>query len=118
VYPWLSWNSLCRSGWPRTQSSACISLPSSGIKSMYHHRPSALFSDSLQLLHLFPGFHSDDLSLVLRGLRQPDSVTGSRADCLLWKTLLRKDRDRLETVFPVGAAGRRVGRHGGTTASA
>ena len=26
VYPWLSWNSLCRPGWPRTQKSACLSI--------------------------------------------------------------------------------------------
>jgi hypothetical protein len=28
VYPWLSWNSPCRPGWPRTQKSACLCLPS------------------------------------------------------------------------------------------
>jgi hypothetical protein len=32
VWPWLSWNSLCRPGWPRTQKSACLCLPSAGIK--------------------------------------------------------------------------------------
>jgi hypothetical protein len=35
--PWLSWNSLCRPGWPRTQKSACLCLPSVGIKGMCHH---------------------------------------------------------------------------------
>ena len=30
--PWLSWTSLCRPGWPRTQTSACHCLPSAGIK--------------------------------------------------------------------------------------
>ena len=34
---WLSWNSLCRPGWPRTQKSACLCLPSAGIKGMCHH---------------------------------------------------------------------------------
>jgi hypothetical protein len=37
VYPWLSWNSLCRPGWPQTQKSACLCLPSTGIKGMCHH---------------------------------------------------------------------------------
>jgi hypothetical protein len=36
VYPWLSWNSLCRPGWPRTQKSVCLCLPSAGIKGMRH----------------------------------------------------------------------------------
>jgi hypothetical protein len=31
VQSWLSWNSLCRPGWPRTQKSACVCLPSTGI---------------------------------------------------------------------------------------
>jgi hypothetical protein len=39
VQPWLSWNSLCRPGWPRTQKSACLCLPSAGIKGVRHHRP-------------------------------------------------------------------------------
>jgi hypothetical protein len=37
VYPWLSWNSLCRPGWPRTQKSICLFLPSAGIKDVCHH---------------------------------------------------------------------------------
>jgi hypothetical protein len=36
VEPWLSWNSLCRPGWPPTQKSTCLCLPSAGIKGMYH----------------------------------------------------------------------------------
>jgi hypothetical protein len=35
--PWLSWNSLCRPGWPRTQKSACPCLPIAGIKGLCHH---------------------------------------------------------------------------------
>jgi hypothetical protein len=31
------WNSLCRPGWPRTQKSACLCLPSAGIKGVCHH---------------------------------------------------------------------------------
>jgi hypothetical protein len=42
VKPWLSWNSLCRSGWPRTQKSACLCLPSAGIKGLRHHAWRAL----------------------------------------------------------------------------
>jgi hypothetical protein len=37
VQSWLSWNSLCRPGWPRTQKSACLCLPSAGIKGVRHH---------------------------------------------------------------------------------
>jgi hypothetical protein len=37
VYPWLSWNSLCRPGWPPTQKFACLCLPSAGIKGVCHH---------------------------------------------------------------------------------
>jgi hypothetical protein len=37
VYPWLSWNSLCRPGWPWTQKSACLCLRSAGIKGVHHH---------------------------------------------------------------------------------
>ena len=37
VYSWLSCNSLCRPGWPWTQKSTCLCLPSAGIKGVYHH---------------------------------------------------------------------------------
>ncbi|GAB1290765.1 Neprilysin [Apodemus speciosus] len=36
---WLSWNSLWRPDWPRTQKSTCLCLPSAGIKGVHHHRP-------------------------------------------------------------------------------
>jgi hypothetical protein len=36
VQPWLSRNSLCRPGWPRTQKSACLCLPRAGIKGVCH----------------------------------------------------------------------------------
>jgi hypothetical protein len=35
----LSWNSLCRPGWPQTQKSSCLCLPSAGIKGVRHHCP-------------------------------------------------------------------------------
>jgi hypothetical protein len=35
----LSWNSLCRPGWPGTQKSTCLCLPSAGIKGVRHHHP-------------------------------------------------------------------------------
>jgi hypothetical protein len=37
VQPWLSWNSLCSPGWPRTQKYTCLCLPSAGIKGVCHH---------------------------------------------------------------------------------
>ena len=36
VYPWLSWSSLCRSGWSQTQKSSCLCLTSAGSKSVHH----------------------------------------------------------------------------------
>ena len=39
VQPWLFWNSICRPGWPRTQKSTCLCLPSAGIKGVHHHHP-------------------------------------------------------------------------------
>jgi hypothetical protein len=39
VYLWLSWNLLCRPGWPRTQKSTCLCLPRAGTKGMRRHRP-------------------------------------------------------------------------------
>jgi hypothetical protein len=39
VEPWLSWNSLCRPGWPPTQKSASLYLPNVGIKGVRHHCP-------------------------------------------------------------------------------
>ena len=35
--------SLCRSGWPRTQKSTCLCLPSAGIKGVRHHCPAHIF---------------------------------------------------------------------------
>jgi hypothetical protein len=37
VYPWLSWISLCRPGWPQTHKPTCLCLPSAGIKGVCHH---------------------------------------------------------------------------------
>ena len=37
VQPWLSWISLCILGWPGSQRSACLCLPSAGIKGERHH---------------------------------------------------------------------------------
>ena len=41
---------LCRPSWPQTQKSACLCLPSDGIKGMHHHHPALFFS---LYLHLF-----------------------------------------------------------------
>ena len=37
VYPWLSWNSHCRPGWPWTQRSTCFCLLIAGINCVYQH---------------------------------------------------------------------------------
>jgi hypothetical protein len=49
VYPWLSWNSLCRPGWPRTQKSPYLCLDSAGIKGVCQHClvHYAIFKDGL-----------------------------------------------------------------------
>jgi hypothetical protein len=44
VQSWLSWNSLCRPGWPRTQISTCLCLPSAGIKGVRNHARLSLSS--------------------------------------------------------------------------
>jgi hypothetical protein len=74
VYPWLSWNSLCRPGWPQTQKSACLCLPSAGIKGMRHHCPASiiLFSSIFpptSFCLCFPSFSALSLlhSVVPRG---------------------------------------------------
>jgi hypothetical protein len=57
VYPWLSWNSLCRSGWPPTHKSACLCLLSVGIKGMCHRCPAlpcCLKSSYLFWFFMFP----------------------------------------------------------------
>jgi hypothetical protein len=36
VKPWLSWDWICRPGWPRTHRSACLCLPSAGTKGVRH----------------------------------------------------------------------------------
>jgi hypothetical protein len=35
--PGLSWSSLCRPGWSRTQRSTCLCLPRAGAKGVRHH---------------------------------------------------------------------------------
>jgi hypothetical protein len=90
VQPWLSWNSLCRPDWPRTQKSTGFCLPSDGIKGMLHHarlRPLVfvclvgwlvlvlVFPDGVSLYSLgCPGTYSvDQADLELRNL--PVSVS-------------------------------------------
>jgi hypothetical protein len=52
AWPWLSWNSLCRPGCPRTQKSACLCLLSAGIKGVRHHAglERCFFNSSLSFL--------------------------------------------------------------------
>jgi hypothetical protein len=41
---------LCRPGWPQTQKSACLCLPSAGIKGLCHHCPA---KNSLFLIYFY-----------------------------------------------------------------
>jgi hypothetical protein len=52
---WLSWNSLCRPSWPRTQKSACLYLLSAGIKGVHHHARQKI-SFSFFFFFFFLGF--------------------------------------------------------------
>ena len=62
---WLSWNSVCRPGWPRTQRSACLCLPSAGIKGMRHHARLGIdfFKECFLLLLLLFGL-MEELSMT------------------------------------------------------
>jgi hypothetical protein len=49
MWPWLSWNSLCRLGWPAShRDRPYLYLLSAGIKSLYHQAPSLPSSLSLK----------------------------------------------------------------------
>jgi hypothetical protein len=45
---WMSWNFLCRLGWPRTQRSACPCLLSAGIKGVHEHFSFQLWKSKAQ----------------------------------------------------------------------
>ncbi|GAB1300669.1 Caskin-1 [Apodemus speciosus] len=80
IRPWLSWNSLCRPGWPRTQKSACLCLPSAGITGVCHHRPARLV--------LIPSIQ-DPMLLLQAGIdinRQTKSGTALHEAALCGKT--------------------------------
>jgi hypothetical protein len=53
VKHWLSWNSVCRPGWPQTQKSACLCLLSAGIKGVCHHCPSLNRTSNFDFLMVF-----------------------------------------------------------------
>ena len=63
--PRLTWNSLCRPGWPWTQKSACLCLPSAGIKGVCHQRPalSKILKDSLFCFVLETGSYAFQVDL-------------------------------------------------------
>ena len=54
VQPWLSWNSLCRPGWPRTQKFASLCPPSAGIKGVRHHCPALTYFYIFQVKRIDP----------------------------------------------------------------
>jgi hypothetical protein len=66
----MSWNSLCRPGWLRTQKSACLCLPSAGIKGVRHH--ARLINKILKTLY--------KMSLVLLGLEHNLFTLGDFVD--------------------------------------
>jgi hypothetical protein len=51
VYPWLSWNLLCRSGWPKIKRSTCLCFERAGIKSGGWNQ--ATTSSSLTIMIVF-----------------------------------------------------------------
>jgi hypothetical protein len=89
VYLWLSWNSLCRPGWPRTQRSACLCLPSAGIKGVRHHRPalSPVLSARISQIPHCPGSVSDltftlIIALVMIGQNYRNKWEYQYSNCL------------------------------------
>ena len=72
VQLWLSWNSLCRPGWPQTQKSSCLCLPNAGIKGVHHHQAPSYFLRQRQILNLewivsdrLAGHHVPEIYLFL-----------------------------------------------------
>ena len=51
VQDWLSWNSFCRTGWPRTQKSVRPCLPNGRIKGMFHYCLAFFFFRTCSYLH-------------------------------------------------------------------
>ena len=62
VYPWLSWNSLCRPGWPQIQQSTCLCLPSAGIKGLCYH---CLASGVTIDMHIYSHYHAENCVIQL-----------------------------------------------------
>jgi hypothetical protein len=58
-------DSLCGPGWPQTQRSACLCLPSAGIKGRCHHCLATLFFLRKRLFYLTQIFFSLPLSSFL-----------------------------------------------------
>jgi hypothetical protein len=74
VQPWLSWNSLCRPGWPPTQKSTCLCLPNAGIKGVCHHT---------QLIqHTFLNWSHEDFLPLSSSIRHKPSQHPSKAFCV------------------------------------
>jgi hypothetical protein len=48
----VSWNSLCRPGWPRTQKFACLCLPSAGITTFLKTGSCSVAQDGLELTEI------------------------------------------------------------------
>jgi hypothetical protein len=58
-------NSLWRPGWPQTQKSACLCLPSAGIKGVCHHHPAWLLLLSPKCMEQIHGLHCCSKSTML-----------------------------------------------------
>ena len=67
----MSWNSLCRPGWPGIQKSSSLCLSSAGIKDVHHHLPAPTRNSKLQ----FPTSHN--------GLNEPQGFVLFKTGCAL-----------------------------------
>jgi hypothetical protein len=108
VYPWLSWNSLCRPGWPRTQKSACLCLPSAGIKGMRHHaRLQALF-----LMMVLKHFNLPSSPPSTRGSgKEKIQGKGTCVEMLLWSKSHLCCQEIGSSVYRSAAAARSIQKH-------
>eukprot|EP00073_Rattus_norvegicus_P019278 XP_006228535.1 PREDICTED: B-cell lymphoma 3 protein isoform X1 [Rattus norvegicus] len=83
-------NSLCRPGWPLTQRSTCLCLPSAGINGVHHHHP-ALFFDCTWMFCLHISLCTRYLQCPLRpeeSIRSPRTgITNTcKLQCECWNS--------------------------------
>ena len=78
VYPWLSWNSIFRPGWPWTQRSACLCFPSARIKGF-----SITKLNLILIWFYYKNFNENDIILnIILKILQNKKMGASGGSCL------------------------------------